>query len=175
MSDFKRKIKDRWWRIVLVLLPFLFGLGFYITEQNVTDKTAADLHVWLQFLTTNWPNWTDIFDRHSLWFSLAVSIRFALAYTLISGVIGAFVGLLAWSREKIMNYAEALKFRDRAIELEMLNLLSSEQRDEQTRARVHGAIEKASRDWEREYLPNLVGPTLAQDFIRRLHEEQLQR
>lgn len=161
-------------RIFLVLLPIFFGILLYSLEKVISDNTAEDLHVWLQFLTTNWPNWQKAFDRRSVWFASAVSIRFALAYALLSGVWVTFSRLLTWEKEQTMRYADALRFRDRAIELEILNTLPPDRRD-QARDLVHKAIEDGSKAWEDKHLPNLVGPELAKEFVRRLHEEHIGR
>jgi hypothetical protein len=160
-------------RLFLGVFPILFGIWLFVTERLICDdKVADDLHVWLQFLTTNWPNWQTALPRQTVWFSIAVSIRFALAYALIGGVWATFAQLLTWRKEHTMKYADALRFRDHAIELEILNILPQEGRD-QAREMVRKAIEDASKHWETEHLPSLIGPELAREFVRRLHEEQI--
>jgi hypothetical protein len=160
-------------RVSLAVFPIVFGFGLFLTELLISDSTAEDLHVWLQFLTTNWPNWQRALDRQSVWFAVAVSIRFALAYALLGGVWATFTRLLTW-KEQTMKIADALRFRDRAIELEVLNILPPDQRDH-ARELVHKAIEDASKSWETEHLPVLMGPELAKEFVRRLHEEPIGR
>jgi len=161
-------------RIILVLIPILFGTGLYLVERNISDASANMLHIWLQFGTTNWPNWRDSFDRTSGWFALAVSIRVALADSLVAGIWVTFVGIVTWNREHTIRYADALRIRDDAIELEVLKLLPAE---EQTQARslVQKAFDDASHAWEKEHLPNLIGADLAQEFIRHLHEKPIGR
>lgn len=161
-------------RILLALIPIVFGMALFVAERNISDATASALHVWLQFATTNWPNWHASFDRTSVWFSFAVSVRVALADSLVAGIWVTFVRMVAWNREHTLRYADALRLRDRAIELEVLNLLPAEERND-ARARVHRAFEDASLSWENDHLPTVLGPELAQEFIRRLHEQQIGR
>jgi hypothetical protein len=159
-------------RMILVLIPILFGTVLYVVEHNISDADANALHVWLQFVTTNWPNWHDSFDRTSGWFALAVSIRVALADSLVAGIWVTFVGMVTWNREHTIRYADALRIRDDAIETEILKLFPAEE-EAQARRRIQMAFEDASRAWEKEHLPNLLGADLAEEFIRHLHEKPI--
>jgi len=159
-------------RILLALIPILFGMTLFVVERSITDASANVLHVWLQFLTTNWPNWNGTFDRASIWFALAVSIRVAVADSLVAGIWVTFTGMITWNREHTIRYADALRLRDDAIEAELLNLLPAEQRIEGL-ARVRKAFDDASRLWEEEHLPTMLGPDLAKEFIRHLHEGEI--
>jgi hypothetical protein len=161
-------------KIVLALIPILFGIVLFVVERNISDASASGLHIWLQFVTTNWPNWPGSFDRSSVWFALAVSIRVALADSLVAGIWVTFTRMVAWNREHTIRYADALRLRDHAIETELLNLLPAEART-QGLAGVRKAFEDASRVWEDEHLPTMLGPDLAKEFIRHLHEQEIRR
>jgi hypothetical protein len=87
-------------------------------------------------------------------------------------VVGTFLELWAANKDRTMNYADALQLRDRAIELELLNTLAIDQR-ENAREVIRRAIDEASRHWEKEHLPSIVGADLTKEFIDRLHKEQI--
>ena len=71
-----------------------------------------------------------------------------------------------------MKYSEVLRYRDRAIETEVLNIFPQNARDA-IRTQLHNAILKAATDWEREYLPSLIGEKAAKEFSERLKTEQV--
>ena len=161
-------------RSLLMLIPILFGITLFVVERSISDESANALHVWLQFVTTNWPNWHGSFDRNSISFAVAVSMRVAVADSLVAGIWVTFTRMIAWNREHTIRYADALRLRDHAIETELLSLLPSEERIEGL-ARVRKAFEDASRVWEDEHLPTMLGPELAKEFIRHLHEQEIRR
>jgi hypothetical protein len=161
-------------KMVLALIPILFGVVLFVVERNISDASANALHVWLQFVTTNWPNWHGSFDRASVSFAVAVSIRVALADSLVAGIWVTFTRMVAWNREHTIRYADALRLRDHAIETELLNLLPAEARALGL-AGVRNAFEDASRVWENEHLPTMLGPELAKEFISHLHEQEIGR
>ena len=111
-------------KIVLALIPILFGVVLFVVERSISDASANALHVWLQFATTNWPNWHGSFDRASVSFAVAVSIRVALADSLVAGIWVTFTRMVAWNREHTIRYADALRLRDHAIETETVELAS---------------------------------------------------
>jgi len=159
-------------RVVLILIPILFGIALFVIERNISDETANGLHVWLQFATTTWPGGHASFDRTSIWFAVAVSVRVAVADSLLAGIWMTFVRLSAWNRLQTMKYADALRLRDHAIEMEILKMFPAEERT-QVRQRVLSAFEDASRAWENEHLPTALGPDLAREFIQHLHEQPI--
>jgi hypothetical protein len=55
-----------------------------------------------------------------------------------------------------------------------LNLLPAEARALGL-AGVRKAFEDASRVWENEHLPTMLGPELAKEFISHLHEQEIGR
>lgn len=140
---------------VLVWLLLIFVLAWHALETYALDGgSAKEFHVGLQFFTSNWPNWDGVFVRQSWPFACVVLFRILLAWGPLTGVI-----LIFWRLKKQVNtmkYRDILKYRDRAIELRLLNLVDQHAR-ESIRPLIHEAIQKAAKDWENEYVPSLLG------------------
>ncbi|HVN29747.1 MAG TPA: hypothetical protein VMT64_14725 [Candidatus Binataceae bacterium] len=164
--------KPRPSRIVIILIPIVFGIVLFIVERHISDDSASMLHIFLQFATTTWPAAHTQYDRTTVWFAAAVAVRIAVADSLLAGIWMTFANLSVWNQQQTVKYADALRLRDHAIEEEMLKMFPAEEID-QRRESMRKAFEDASRTWEHEHLPSTLGPDLAREFIKHLHDQPI--
>jgi hypothetical protein len=150
----------------ICLLPLAFGLFIYFFENHASDYTAAKVHVWIQFLTSNWPNYSEHLDRRSPWFAFIVMVRFAIVYATVAGVISVFLKILNWQREATLRLADIVRERDLAIEICLLNALQPADPSD-TRQKIRAGIKKADEAWQKDILPARVGKEMAQKYLEK--------
>jgi hypothetical protein len=153
----------------LLFLPLGFFFVFFGIQNWLSKEASDSLNVWLQFLIGNWPNWqAAAIDNKSLGFSIAVAIRFTLAYTAIGSLFAVLFRLQRSWRFEIMQYRDLLKDRDVTMITFIEQELPEEQRTDDLHKLLTRAVAACAKSWEEEQLPALLADrALARRVIER--------
>jgi hypothetical protein len=160
-------------RVALTTLVFiLIGAFFWVVmlwvEAALSDAHAPYFHMWFQFLSGNWPpQWPEVLERRSFYFTLALTLRLLLSIAPIAGLVAIFVKL---TRSRIMRYIDLISARDALIMREIMNEVPLADRA-RVGTELLKAFEQADRKFHAEQLPSLFSPDIVDRVRRELYQD----
>jgi hypothetical protein len=158
--------------VLICVLPLIFGVSVYCFENHYCSDTADRVHIYIQFLTSNWPSYDNLLDRRSVGFAFLVMIRFAIVYATIAGVFSTFVKVINWQKETRMRILDLIRERDLALKIKISQAVVETEPAQLASLTYAGtviqqAINKADEEWATGILPARVGKEAAKKYLEK--------
>jgi hypothetical protein len=167
-AEFSRLSLKRPITALICALPLIFGIFVYFFENTICTDTSDRFHIYIQFLTSNWPSYDGYLDRRSAVFAFFAAVRFTIIYGTIAGVVTTFVKVINWQNETVVRFLDMMGERDFVTALKISQHLKEAYPDiADPQEVVKAAIKDADHAWANKILPARIGKAAARKYLEK--------